>query len=873
MPRRRSPFLGDGHLAEIFVDSASVTAEPAAWAVEELLARLAERGADVSTAGGGRRLRVLVTQSADAPPLQAALAQHGIALPTGPESFALLRSGDTVVAWGSDVRGTVYAVTELADRVRHHGAAALDLDQPTIETAANRVRSIVRVFACATTDKAWFYDRAGWREYLSMLAYNRYNRFAMTFGMAHNYPYHNNMIRDVYLHCPYPFLVAPAGHDIRVVGLTDEEREHNLDTLRFIGREAARRGLDFQLGLWTQRYDFDDAVQADYKIVGATDENFPAYCRDSIAEILKACPEISGITLRIHIEGGIEEGDYDFWRTYFAGVGAAGRRIDIDLHPKGLDHTMLEVARATGNPVTVSPKYIAEHMALPYHTASIRNREYPPEVTGNIREQLSRGARKFLRYSYGDLLATDRDWKVVFRIWPGTQKVLLWGDPAMAAGYGHSSAYCGADGVELCEPLTFRGRMGTGTAGGRHNYKYSALMPKHDWQKYAYQYRVWGRLTYFPDADRDGWMRLLRSECGSTADACEAGLAHASRILPLFTQVHGPSVSNNLYFPEIYTNVSVISEGTARPYGLDSDAPNRFGNISTFDPQLFANAHEFAESVAAPGTLRKYTPLDVADWFEELSARTDEQLLSIANAPEFTRPAVQRIYVDLQVLSGLGRFFAGKFRGASWAELFHLTGVNAVRLEAAEHIRRGFAGWKAAAAASRDVYQDDLAFGIQGYMRGSWASRVPEMQAEVYELDSWREGDGPAYRFPGAAGTPYVEGMRRRIRTVSSALPLAVPESFVPGEPITIGLAGGSHTEPVLHYRHVNQAERWSAVPMARSADGWSATIPGDYTAGKFHMQVYVTALDGDTVLMIPGLAEDLSNEPYRTIMQGEPER
>jgi len=848
-------------------DEAGAVAEPLQWAVGELRTQLRERGIDATTEPGGHQLRVLVTRSRNDPAVQAVVTEKGLRLPEGRESFVLARAGDVIVAWGSDIRGGVYAVTELADRLKYNGVAALDLADLVVEEPSNRVRSIARVFSCEATDKSWFYDRSAWLEYLSMLAYNRFNRFALTLGMSYNYPYHNNMLRDVYLHFPYPFLVNPPGYNIRAVGLPDEEREHNLDTLRFIGREAARRGLDFQLGLWTQRYDFEDATQTSYPITGVTAENFTPYCRESVAQIVNACPHITGITLRIHVEGGIEEGNYEFWESYFKGVTSAGRSIEIDLHPKGLDHKMLDAARATGMPVAVSPKYIAEHMALPYHTAAIRNREYPPEVTGNIREQISRGARKFLRYSYGDLLAKDRDWKVIFRIWPGTQKVLLWGDPAMAAGYGHSSAYCDADGVELCEPQTFRGRMGTGTVGGRHNYKVAALMPKHDWQKYSYQYRVWGRLIYFPAADRDGWMRLLRSECGSAAEACEIGLAHASRILPLITQTHGPSVSNNLYFPEIYTNVSIISEGTKRPYGLDTDQPNRFGNISTFDPQLFANAVEYAENLTAPGTLRKYTPLDVADWLEELAARTDEQVLALANTAEFATPAAQRIYIDLQIMSGIGRFFAGKYRGSSWAEVFLLTGIQEARLEAAEHIRRGFLGWKAAADASRDVYQDDIAFGIQHYMRGSWASKLTEMQSEVHELDSWREGDGPPIPYPGERG--YLDGLRQRVRTTSLSLPLVFPAEFKPGDAVTVTLeSAGSYQKAMLHYRHVNQAERWSSLAMAGSDGKYTGTIPADYTDTNFHLQFYVTALGENSVVVIPGLAPDLSNEPYHTIMQ-----
>ena len=43
----------------------------------------------------------------------------------------------------------------------------------------------------------------------------------------------------------------------------------------------------------------------------------------------------------------------------------------------------------------------------------------------------------------------------LFRIWPGTQRILLWGDPVLTGGYGKLSTFCDSLGVELCEPLIF----------------------------------------------------------------------------------------------------------------------------------------------------------------------------------------------------------------------------------------------------------------------------------------------------------------------------------------------------------------------------------------------------------------------------------
>ena len=56
-------------------------------------------------------------------------------------------------------------------------------------------------------------------------------------------------------------------------------------------------------------------------------------------------------------------------------------------------------------PVTISPKYWAEHMGLPYMQGAIRPQEMPPRNApdGGFFSR-SGGSRSFLRYGYGDLL-------------------------------------------------------------------------------------------------------------------------------------------------------------------------------------------------------------------------------------------------------------------------------------------------------------------------------------------------------------------------------------------------------------------------------------------------------------------------------------
>lgn len=312
----------------------------------------------------------------------------------------------------------------------------------------------MRAFLSETEDKPWYYDKNFWRGYLTTLATHRFNRFSLAFGFGYDFPVG---VTGDYFHFPYPYLLEVPGYHVRVVPLSNTERDRNLQMLQFIAAETAARGLEFQLGIWTHAYQWVKSPNAHHRIEGLTPETHAAYCRDALALLLKACPEIQGLTLRVHGESGVPEGSYSFWQTLFEGITRSGRKVGIDVHAKGLDQKMIDVALATGMPVTISPKFWAEHMGLPYHQADIRELEVPRADTNKQGTfHLSEGSRRFLRYGYGDLLKKGRKYQIVFRLWPGTQRMLLWGDPVFAAGYGRTSHFCGASGLELCEPLTFK---------------------------------------------------------------------------------------------------------------------------------------------------------------------------------------------------------------------------------------------------------------------------------------------------------------------------------------------------------------------------------------------------------------------------------
>ena len=271
------------------------------------------------------------------------------------------------------------------------------------------MRSVARSFCSEVEDKAWYHDRDFWRGYLDNLIACRFNRFNFSFGIAYDFP---RGVTDDYFHFPYPYLVTVPGYDVHVekggggnaAAVGEDERQKNFSTLQFIARQTVARGLDFQLGLWTHAYQWTDSPDSTHHITGLTPETHAPYCRDALAMILKACPEISGLTMRIHGESGVPEGSYPFWQTLFDAIPAAGRRIEIDMHAKGLDQTMIDMAVKTGMPVKAGCKYSAEHQSLGYQQADIRPVEIPrpgPATDANFAH--SEGDRRFTRYGYADL--------------------------------------------------------------------------------------------------------------------------------------------------------------------------------------------------------------------------------------------------------------------------------------------------------------------------------------------------------------------------------------------------------------------------------------------------------------------------------------
>ena len=860
-------------------NDAIANAQPAQWALGQLEEALEAQGvratiyAQLEDAPDNHPC-VVVSGSTNKLAL-ALLDKQSLTVPKTPEALGLvegvLGGRQLLLACGYDARGLVYALLELADRVNHgaHPREALHVPEPIIEKPAVRIRSIYRAFCSEIEDKGWYNDREFWTNYLTELATQRINRFSLTFGMGKNKPIR---MRDSYLFFAYPFLLEVPGYDVYAVGLPDAERDSNFEMLKFISKETAARGMEFQLELWSHGKDWRNSEGVNYPIHGLTNENHAPYCRDALEMILKACPSIMGITLRVHNESGVPGGsEKTFWETLFQAFPKAGRPIWIDMHGKRATQAHISDALATGMPVSVSPKYWGEHQGLAYHQADIRQMEKGSVKFVEPESGVFLDSRAFTRYGYGDLMPEDREWEILHRAWAGTQKLLLCGDPALAAGYGNISSFCGSLGVEWLDPLFFKGRKGSGYPGGRCAYADKSLEPKWDFQKFLYTYRVWGRLVYNPDTDPDVWMRFLRSKFGAAAKQMEIAMAHSSRVLMLITTAHGYTPNCASYYPELYTNMPIAVEN---PSFGDTDKPAVFGNVSPMDPQLFSKMNRFAAALLNGETLAKYSPLEVAQWLEDMAEISDRNLTEAATLVE-DRSDVEfrRFYHDIRIQNGIARFFAFKMRAAVLWHLYEGSGDITALEKAIEKYTVARDYWAEMAEEAKPVYVSDISFGQRDKQRGHWADQIPAIDADI---DDMKQELAKAQEKGDKAGN--LKSISQAIRIVETSARRAVAdclhepaELFQPGDPmeIKVTLEAGEADEVHLYYRHVNQAVNWQVTTMKRDGENYVAIIPGHYTQTRYPLEYYFAIDMGQKgIALYPGLDENLANMPYYVVRQ-----
>lgn len=671
--------------------------EPASFAARELAASLRAKNLEVRQIALSGPIpegaAILIGLQANGTRLGELQRNGKLAVPASAEAFALtaaeLEGRRIAVAAGSDSRGLMYALLELARRIEFldsHTPVDPWLRQLRPESGRPAVpsRGMIQFLHSADLERSWYYDREYWENYLGMLARDRFNSFNLVF--AH---------QTSYLAPPYPFLFDVEEHpQVKVPGLSAADQARNLQTLQMISRMARERGIDFIMGIWEQRaWRRGQTSMVD----GLSDEVLVDYARLAMRKLLRLCPDITGIQLRVNNESGIDNPlQTRFYRDgILAGMKAAGRPVLLDLRGWGALPDTIDASIKSGLPLRVSAKYWAEFMGMPYQAAAM-----------------------LPSYSYGDFLRYPRLYPMLYQVWSlGSHRLLPWGSVDWMKRFVPTTLLGDGIGFETCAPLS---QKGFGNAPGDWHIFTSPEREYYRWefQRYWLYYLLYGRLSYDPGTSEDVWMDEFRARFGRGAapDLFDA-FQSASEIIP-FLSSYRLSNANMYIWPE-------------KQMGGILDF---FLEVKPADPERFADFEEYAGARLRGERTAKMMPEEAA---RRLSRWADDTERALARAGTSVKAADNREFaangIDLNVLATLARYHARKILAAANLGLFYKTGDESVLRIARSQAAAGLEVWERLVRLTDGVYFPNMAFGPLDV--GHWKDNLVFVRHDVARLD------------------------------------------------------------------------------------------------------------------------------------------
>jgi hypothetical protein len=843
----------------------------ASFGLDELRAALKKHGTGVTNVNHWTQIGtpgpLLVIGTTGSRRVQMLLQSADIDYRLEPESLFLQWCGipdaRALVVAGADDVGLMYALLELARRVDIGGVEALNGVANLVERPRNRVRCVDR-YLLGHLDDEWFKSAEFWRYLLERMARARFNRFCLILGFD-----------TAYMSPPYPFFVeSPAFQHVAVKGLSAPAMQDNLAALRRIGAGCHRYGMKFVFGTWQQR---PWTTAQDRLVTGLPEDvrGLSDYCYDGLRRLVAAVPEIDVVQFRVNHESGV--GDQvsaeEFWNRCsdaVADVAAeTGRPLILDLRAKGLTDSMIAHAFSRGLAVEVPTKYWCEHAALPYHLSVMRSEELAQLDNFNHSR----------RYSYSDMLRKPRFYDVIYRLWNyGSTNLFLWGDADYARRFSLSCGLCGSAGFQINTPLSLKyghelSHKVAWSTFAKKELRYGTWEDERFWMWYT----AFGRLGYNPDTDPAVWRDEFTAHFGVAGAALEGALAAASRIVPLVTTAHMPVHPSLRYWTEMSTGWALFAENNLnKPARYDFHTDITYGSTEPSDHGLFYGIDEYVDDLVAGNLAGKYSPLQTADWLDELARQTLRSLTAAEGSVKDRSGAEYlALRVDLSMLCDFARYHAEKIRAAVALAMWRVKKESGFLADAATLLDSAIGYWNALAQAGRENYYHDLDFSSAGSTtrRGTWGDLTVELVSDRESLSRLLEENGAA-----AAGVP-ARGALAGFYHAELAplerfrLDARFPETALAGQPLRIEVEAAGFGEPeaapVLHYRHTDQTEGlFHTLQMERSANVFAATIPAEYVTPEWDLQVYVTVQGPSGVcIMLPGVYHPVYPHPYHVIV------
>ena len=772
----------------------------------EARAVVVKRAASITSASDGQV--VLVGLASAGGPVAEALKAAGASVPAAAEALTIrhttLNGKPGMVVAGSDDRGLMYALLDVADRVGWAADPARPFTE--VKNAAEKPYVPERALSVYTMHRkhfeSRFYDEAYWARYLDMLAANRFNTFVLIFGYE-NWGYFSP---------PYPYFFDLDGFpDVRVVGITREKQRKNLRALNRLVEMAHARGLDFTLGIWDHIYrggvqgPTDRARKPTPGIVwGLTADNLRAYSTAALAEFLRLVPDLDTIHFRMHGESGLKRGEMPaFWEDIYRIVNASRPGIRFDARAKNFPHDLIDKAVEMGVNIRMCTKYWMEQMGLPFHPTHIH--------PANQHDR---------RHGYADMLRYPQTYKMHWRLWNGgTTRILLWGDPDYVRRFAGSTHLYDGEGFEVNEPLA------TKMQDHPHDAEpFELLRPEHRYYEYEFErywhfFQTFGRAGYNPDTPPEVWRKAFERRFGPQAGPYVMRAVHrASQVLPRAVAYSYP-----------YNHFPTTRGWVERQRQEDLPA---YAKALPSDTEQFLSIADAARCIVEGKDSGKIWPHQSSAWFARAAA---DVLGLVAEAEkrigDHRNKEFDSTMVDLKILAHLARYHSRRaLAGVAWALFAHITDVSALE-DAIAHEREATRAWEGIVEAAGDMYHDDLAFGRRrSGLAGHWRDELVLLNNGLADLEQKRKD----FRPKAAGASPLIAHVP--IRRTPPGKDLTVRATVSGQEPLTRVRVGYRSARGDVAYADMGRTTPFvycAAIPESAVTEGLTYFLEATDEAGR----------------------------------------
>jgi hypothetical protein len=571
----------------------------------------------------------------------------------GPDGFALRREGATLVVAGSDARGAMYGILDVAQQLTQ-GVAFAEI-KPRIERAALPFRAIkfnlpfaaYRTSPSIELHQETCRDPAYWEAFLDMMATNRFN--TLTLWSLH--PFH-------YFVVPKSFPEAQTFSD----GELAEWR--TLWTKLFA--LAKERGIETYLINWNifVSPEFARAHQlATYSIDwrhfgdGPTDQIVADYTRECVQQVIDEYPDLTGLGITLGERmGGMDPQARRDWldASFFVGIAAAKRpvkfiyRAPLSADTKSGGTTSEENDRATR--AQIERVAAMTNIVKPVHVEFKFNWSH-----GHSSPQLFIVHGGKLGDAYWN--PAPRGYDVVWTVRNEDIHVLRWGDPQFVRDFVQSNQAPHMGGALVGSEVFIPAKDYMSNEGRHRTWRYAF---ERNWLGWS----VWGRLLHAPATSDDYFAAELGARFGAThGDDLQRAWALASRTPLRFASFHQGRNDLSLY-TEAFSG------------WRERGGEWRFFDIENFiaHPVLDSRYVNIADFTAAGQKVPagKISPLALADLLERDLTEVARLVTAIRTHGSIS-PTFDAELTDLECWVEWGGYFAAKLRGGVALAQFRAT--------------------------------------------------------------------------------------------------------------------------------------------------------------------------------------------------------